>query len=97
MREVYPVKYYSKKGFVERTIEINEEDLEEIIEEYLLRHAKFDFDEIELVNNRPFNIWLHAKCRTFLPEEDPELSEAYADADIEIERDYDGNPLIGGV
>lgn len=43
MREIYPVKYYSKEGFVERKIEINEEDLQEIIEDYLLRNAEFDF------------------------------------------------------
>jgi hypothetical protein len=56
MREIYPVKYYSKEGFVERKIEINEEDLQEIIEDYLLRNAEFDFDEVEIVNNRPINI-----------------------------------------
>lgn len=27
----YPVQYYSKEGFVERKIEINEEDLQKII------------------------------------------------------------------
>jgi hypothetical protein len=53
MRDVYPVKYYKDEGFVEYKIEIDEEDLEEIIEDYLMRHAEFDFDEIEIVNNRP--------------------------------------------
>jgi len=41
MRDVYPIKYYSKEGFVERKLEINEEDLEdleEIIEDYLRRN-----------------------------------------------------------
>lgn len=66
MRDVYPIKYYSDEDFVERKIEINEEDLEKIIEDYLIRNAKFDFDEIEIVNNCPMNIWLYAKCRTFL-------------------------------
>ena len=44
------------EGFVEHTIEINKEDLGEIIEDYLMHHAEFDFDEIEIVNNRPMNI-----------------------------------------
>jgi hypothetical protein len=95
MREVYPVKYYSKEGFVERKIEIHDEDLEKIIEEYLERHYDFHFDEIEIVNNRPMNIWLHAKCRTHLDPDNPEEDEAYHDADIEITGDYDGNPLQG--
>jgi hypothetical protein len=30
------------EGFVEHTIEIDEEDLKEIIEDYLMRHAEFD-------------------------------------------------------
>jgi hypothetical protein len=97
MREVYPVKYYSKEGFVERKIEINEEDLERIIEEYLENNADFEFDEIKIVNNRPMDIWLLAKCRKFIDTDNPEDDEAYCDADIEMEGDYDGNPLIGGV
>ena len=31
MRDVYPVKYYKDEGFIERKIEIDEEDLERII------------------------------------------------------------------
>lgn len=65
MREVFPTKYYRDAGFVEYKVEIKEEDLAEIIEEYLARHADFDFDEIELVNNRPMNVWLYAKCRKY--------------------------------
>jgi hypothetical protein len=38
---------------VERKIELDNEDLDQIIEEYLRLHAHFDFDEIEIVNNRP--------------------------------------------
>ena len=34
-----PLRHYKDEGFVERTIEINEEDLPAIIEEYLLRMA----------------------------------------------------------
>ena len=59
----YGIKYYSKEGFVETKLEINDEDLQEIIEDYLLRHADFDIDEVEIVNNRPMNIWLYALCR----------------------------------
>ena len=49
---MYGIKYYSKEGFVETKLEINDEDLQEIIEDYLLRHADFDIDEVEIVNNR---------------------------------------------
>jgi hypothetical protein len=92
MRNVYPIKYYSKEGFVERKIEINEADLEEIIEGYLMSHTDFDFDEIEIVNNRPMNIWLYAKCRTFLDPDDPEQNEELLDeAEVEIPGDYDAN------
>ena len=51
MRVVFPIRHYKDEGFVERTIEINEEDLPTIIEEYLLAHGDFEFDEIEIVNN----------------------------------------------
>ena len=80
MRDVYPVKYYKDEGFVEYKIEINEEDLEEIIEDYLMRHAEFDFDEIEIVNNRPMNIWLYAKCRKYIDPDAPE-EERITDAE----------------
>ncbi len=63
MRDVFPVKYYKDEGFVEYKVEIDEDDLREIIDGYLMSHADFDYDEIEIVNNRPMNIWLHAKCR----------------------------------
>ncbi|HHB1888852.1 TPA: hypothetical protein ACOQ40_005303 [Bacillus cereus] len=91
MRNVYPTKYYSNEGFVERKLEINEEDLHEIIEDYLQRNADFDFDEVEIVNNRPMNIWLYAKCRTYIDPEDSEQDEALLDAEVEITGDYDGN------
>ncbi len=92
MRDVYPIKYYSKEGFVERKLEINEEDLEEIIEDYLRRNMNFDFDEVEIVNNRPVNIWLYAKVRTYVDPDNPEEDEALVDAEVEIIGDYDGNP-----
>ncbi|MCQ6524978.1 hypothetical protein NPX90_26185, partial [Bacillus paranthracis] len=76
----------------ERKLEINEEDLQEIIEDYLRRNADFDFDEVEIVNNRPMNIWLYAKCRTYIDPEDSEQDEVVFDAEIEITGDYDGNP-----
>jgi len=72
MRDVFPVKYYRDEGFVEYKIEINDEDLDEIIEEHLMRHTKFDFDELEVVNNRPMNIWLNAKCRRYIDPDEPE-------------------------
>ena len=92
IREVCPTKYYSKEGFVERKIEINEEDLQEIIEDYFLKNTEFDFDEIEIVNNRPMNIWLYAKCRKYIDQDNPKGDEALNDAEIEITGDYDGNP-----
>ena len=58
MRNIDPVKYYSAEGFVEHKIELGDEDLEEIIREYLEQHAEFDFDEVEVVNNRNMNIFI---------------------------------------
>ena len=92
IRDVYPIKYYSKEGFVERKLEINEEELQEIIEEYLMRNADFDFDEVEIINNRPMNIWLYAKCRKYIDQDNPEEDEALNEVEVEITGDYDGNP-----
>jgi hypothetical protein len=92
MRDVFPTKYYRDEGFIEYKIEINEEDLPKIIEEYLMRHADFDFDEVEIENNRPFNIWLTAKCRRHVDPDEPEDFEALDDAEVEVRGDYDGNP-----
>jgi hypothetical protein len=96
MRSVYPVKYYSDEGFVEHKIELGDEDLEEIIREYLERHADFDFDEVEVVNNRPMNIWLYAKCRKFV---DPDAAAAEQEAEaskfgaeVNVTGEYDSNP-----
>ena len=76
MRVVFPIRHC----FVERTIEINEENLPAIIEEYLLAHGDFEFDEIEIVNKRSMNIWLHAKCRKFSKAEaEEEISGKYED------------------
>ena len=72
------MKYYSDEGFVEHKIELGDEDLEEIIREYLERHAEFDFDEVEVVNNRPMNIWFYAKCRKYV---DPDASAAEQEAE----------------
>jgi hypothetical protein len=83
MCNVYPVKYYKDEGFVEHKIEIDGEDLEEIIEGYLMRHAEFDFDEIEIVDSHPMNIWLYAKCRKYIDPDAPE-EEHIADAEIEV-------------
>jgi len=92
MRDVYPIKYYSKEGFVERKIEINEEDLQEIIESYLQTNAEFDFDEVEIINNRPMNIWLYAKCRTYTDPDNLEEDDTLDEVEVEITGDYDGNP-----
>ena len=95
MRVVFPVKHSKDEGFVERKVEINEEDLPAIIEEYLLSHGDFEFDEIEIVNNRPMNIWLHAKCRKYIDtetsaeEQQEQISQAQAD--VEVSGEYDGN------
>ena len=90
LRNVYPVKYYKDEGSVEHKIEITEADLEEIVDEYLSRHADFEFDEVEGANNRPVNVWLYAKCRKYV---DPDAPVPHTgDADVEIRGDYDGNP-----
>ena len=94
MREVYPVKYYKDEGFVERKIELNDEDLDRIIEEYLRLHAEFEFDEIEIVNNRPMNIGLHAKCRKYIDPDVPE-EDQITDAEVQISGKYDDNPTGG--
>ena len=91
MRNVFPVKFYKDEGFVEHKIEINEEDLEQIIDEYLMRHADFDFDEAELVNNRPMNVWLYAKCRKYVDPDEPEDVQV-TDAEVEVSGPYDDNP-----
>ncbi len=90
MRDVYPVKYDKDEGFVEYKIEIDEEDLQGIIEAYLHRHTAFDFDDMLLVNNRPMNIWLYAKCRTYVDPDNP--GEALDEAEVEIAGAYDDNP-----
>ena len=94
MREVFLVKYYKDEGFVERKIELDDEDLDRIIEEYLRLHAEFDFDEIEIVNNRPMNIWLYAKCRKYIDPDAPE-EDQITDADVQVSGKYDDNPTGG--
>jgi hypothetical protein len=93
IRTVYPIKYYSKEGFIERKLEINEEGLQKIIEDYLRRNTDFDFDEVEIVNNRPMNIWLYAKCRTYIDHDNPKKDEALFVAEVEITGNYDGTLL----
>lgn len=55
-------------------------------------HTDFVFDEVDIVNNRPMNIWLYAKCRTYIDPDDPEKDKVLSDAEVEIMGDYDGNP-----
>ncbi len=96
MRHIYPVKYYSDEGFVEHKVELGDEDLEAIVREYLERHADFDFDEVEVVNNRPMNIWLYAKCRKYVdPDVTHDAQEVEANklgAEVKVSGEYDGNP-----
>lgn len=49
------------------------------------------FDELEIVNNRPMNIWLYAKCRKYVDPDAPE-EEQIADAEVEVSGQYDDNP-----
>jgi hypothetical protein len=53
--------------------------------------AEFDFDEIEIVNNRPMNIWLYAKCRRYIDPDSPK-EEQIVDAEVQVSGKYDGNP-----
>ena len=96
MRNIYPVKYYSDEGFVEHKIELGDEDLEEIIREYLERHAEFDFDEVEVVNNRAMNIGLSAKCRKYVDVDaaaaEQEAEASQLGAEVKVTGEYDGNP-----
>jgi hypothetical protein len=88
VRVVFPIKHYKNEGFVERKLEITDEDLHAMIEEYLLNHGDFEFDEIEIVNNRPMNIWLHAKCRKYIDteasaeEQQDQISQAQANVEV---------------
>lgn len=91
MRTVFPVKYYKDEGFVERKIEINDQDIEDIIKDWLIDNADFEFDEVEIVNLRPMNIWLHAKCRKYLDPDEPE-HEQWGDVEVQVSGSYDGNP-----
>ena len=79
---------------MERKIELDDEDLDRIIEEYLRLHAEFDFDEIEIINNRPMNIWLYAKCRKYIDPDAPE-EDQITDAEVQISGKYDDNPTGG--
>jgi hypothetical protein len=88
------VKYYKDEGFVEYKVEIDDDDLREIIDDYLMSHADFDYDEIEIVNNRPMNIWLHAKCRKYIDPDLPEDEQAEG-AEVLVSGQYDGNPTAG--
>ncbi len=94
MRNVFPIKYYKDEEFIEYKIEIDDDDLNEIIDDYLMRHADFEFDEIEIVNNRPMNIWLYAKCRKYIDPDLPE-EEQLSDAEVEVSGVYDDNPTGG--
>lgn len=53
MRTVFPVKYYKDEGFVERKIELDDNDLQEIIQDWLIDNADFEFDEVYLDLDEP--------------------------------------------
>ena len=55
-----------------------------------LAGAEFDFDEIEIVNNRPMNIWLYAKCRKYVDPDEP--GDDLDNAEVEVKGEYDDNP-----
>lgn len=38
------------------------------------------------------NIWLYAKCRKYIDQDNPEEDEALNEVEVEITGDYDGNP-----
>ena len=66
---------------------------EKLCEYYLRNHAEFDFDEVEIVNNRPMNIWLYAKCRKYIDPADP--GDDLDNAEVEVKGEYDDNPTGG--
>jgi hypothetical protein len=43
------------------------------------------------VNNRPMNIWLYAKCRTYIDPDSPDHKQMAA-AEVQVSGKYDGNP-----
>jgi hypothetical protein len=93
---VYPVKHYRDEGFIETKFEVNDDDLPAIFEEYLREHADIDFDELAVTNNRPMNVWLYVKCRTYVDRDDPDADHPdMDDADVIVLGPYDGNPTGG--
>jgi hypothetical protein len=44
------------------------------------------FDEVEIVNNCPMNIWLYAKCRKYVDPDNP--GEDLDDVEVEVKGDY---------
>ena len=83
MLDEYKSTYYKEDGVVLYRLDIHGDDLEEIIDEYLTSHAEFEFEEMELKNNRPMNIWLTARCRKYV---DPDDDEALHDFRVNIRR-----------
>jgi hypothetical protein len=93
MRTVYPVKYYRDEGFIETKFEVYDDDLPAIFEVYLREHADIDFDEVEVTNNRPMNVWLYVTCRAYVDPDDPDpKSLDLSVADVIVLGPYDGNP-----
>ena len=77
--------YYKKDDLVEHVVQIDDSDMKRMVEEYLMEHADFDFDEVELTNNRPMNIWLTARCLKYIDPDDPDPD---IEADVETSKRY---------
>jgi hypothetical protein len=59
-------------------------------------HTDLDFDEVEVTNNRPMNVWLYVKCRAYVDADDPDSDQLDLDAaDVIVLGPSDGNPTGG--
>ena len=45
---------------------------------------------MEIVNNRPMNVWLYAKCRKYVDPDDSERDTGQAE--VQVNGEYDGIP-----
>jgi hypothetical protein len=92
----WPGYQNSEEGFEEYKVEINDDDLEEVIGDHLTLQAKFDFDEIEAVNNHLLNVRLQAECREYVDPDATETEQGLGagrlGAEVEVKGPYDGNP-----
>ena len=51
-----------------------------------------------MVNNRPMNIWLYAKCRKYVDSDaaaaEQEAEASQFGAEVKVPGEYDGNPTV---